>query len=317
MDRRLIYPGELPQDADILQIERNTLVALANLGSDLLLNTLDPANLTTNNVLVGGFKPTVSGLQVSLAAGRVYSFAQVDATAFGSLTADTRTVLQQGQIDAWSNTFVAPTTAGHSRKDLIQVKLTQVDDGSKVLLYYDSSNPTVPFQGPGGAGSAQNTDRRQSVTVSVKAGTSGTSPAAPTADSGYVPLLVVTTTQGSGTAVVSLASGAPIIGGLTRQHHTGATGSAPKIDLTNEATGNVLPAGYGNVKHDVFTATVGQTDFPLTTAATKVMMVTNCGIECNASADDDEMNYSLQSSNTIVRLGAAPGSGAKIAVLYV
>jgi hypothetical protein len=243
MKRRYVYPGEIPRALDFLDVQKNTLVGLARLGEDLLFGATDPANATTKT-LVAGFAPTYpGGLSLGLARGNVYTMAVVDSGVFGDAGTDTRVVLHQGEGDASVVTVGAAPGAGLSRIDLIQVQRIEADQNPAVLLYYNSANTAQALLGPGGLGTPEYLDRAQAIVISVKAGTAAASPVAPTADAGWSPLFLVTVPNGT----VNLTSGnvavdplAPFVAGLTQQHHTGAPGSAPKIDLTTEVQG-LLP----------------------------------------------------------------------------
>jgi len=247
-----VFGGQIPRTLDTLTIQRNALVALSRLAEDLLLGETDADNVTYP-VLVAGFKPAYPGnMNVNFGAGRVYEQAAVDTGTFGSAGVDARLVYQQGEYEASSLTFAAaPATVGHSRIDLVQVTRAEVDENGAVLLYYNSAQPNVPLNGPAGNNAAQSQDRTQKATLAIKQGTSGVSPVAPTADAGYTALFYVTIANGQTTITapnVTQVATAPFIAGLTSQHHTGAPGSAPKIDLTTEVTGDLPAANGGRVK---------------------------------------------------------------------
>jgi hypothetical protein len=221
-----------------MQPQRNTMVSMARLIEDLLLGQTDPADVTYP-VLVAGFKPSYAGnLSVAFTAGRVYEQDDVDTVAWGGLGTDTRQIYHQGEAEASTLTFAAaPATPGHSRIDLVQVTRAEVDENGAVLGYYNSAKPSEPLNGPANAGTSQMQDRTQKATLAIKAGTSGASPTAPTADAGYTALYTVTIPYGETTLSggnVALVADAPFIVGLTSSHHTGAVGSAPKIDALTE-----------------------------------------------------------------------------------
>jgi hypothetical protein len=257
-DRRVVFAGEIPRADDILQLQRNELYGLSRMVGNVLRGHLNPAS-ATYPTLIAGFIPSYpGGFNLTLGAGEVYSLAQIDPTAFGTLSADTRQTMQEGLYPGGTLAFAAPPgTVGESRIDLVQVKLTQVDDGSVVLLYYNSANPAMPLSGPGGGGGSQAIDRRLSVTINVKAGTASVTPVAPTPDAGFVAAYYVTLTNGD-TAItsgdVSIPATAPWIGGLTSQHHTGTPGSAPKIDLATETQGLLPTARLGFGWHNIMAA---------------------------------------------------------------
>ena len=258
MDRRLVYPGELPASLDVLDPQVFSLEAMSNLAWDVMLSTLNPS-ASAAKVLAAGFKPSFpGGMQVKLDAGRVYSMLPIDATAFSVSGVNERVVLQQGKSDGATLSFAAaPATAGHSRIDLIQVALLQQDTNFAVLPYYNSANPEEPLPGPDGTGEAQPLDRKVVAQLPVKSGVPAASPVAPAPDAGNAALFYVTVANGVTvltSAHVTVPANAAFIGGLTSQHHTGAPGSAPKLVLGNETQGNLpsvqLPTGSATFSWD-------------------------------------------------------------------
>lgn len=241
MNRPFVYGGQIPSTLNILGLATYALTAQAELAQDVLLSMLDPSSITSPTV-VAGFKPSYSGnMTATFAAGRMYEADVVDATAFGDLTADARVIYHQARNDIETLSFsAAPGTAGYSRIDLVQVAREVVDDLSTVLMYFNSANPAVPYSGPSNTGTSQPQRRRQSAVLSIKEGTAGVTPVAPTPDAGNVSLFYMTIAYGE-TEVqasnISVADNAPFIGGLLRQHHTGDAGSAPKIEMSREVTG--------------------------------------------------------------------------------
>lgn len=258
MDRPVIYGQEQPRSYDVLWGWRNALIALGWLENDV-------AGASTTVVSGMAASPTgPTSLVVNLAAGRVYQNAQIDPTAYGSLTADTNMVQQQGNVGAQSVTLTtAGLSSGQSRWALIEVGYSQVDSipssdpTGGLLYYYNSANPATPYQGPGGSGTTQNTLRSATGTVSVVYGAvaaTGTE-VPPNPSAGYVPLYLIDlafgqTTISSGQIIVagpSVGTGvpnnypyAPFLAGLLNSHHSGTTGQAPKINLPTETQG-ILP----------------------------------------------------------------------------
>lgn len=261
MDKRFVYTGEIPRTQDILQIQNNAQIAMANLAFDLALSHADPENNPAygsgSSTMIAGFKPSFPGaMQITLDYGRIYQLAQLDAQAFSTIGTDARYILQQGQADPQTLTFAAaPGTSGQSRIDLIQVALNQLDTNMVAVNYYNASNPSQPLSGPGGTGTTQPLDRKQSVTVSIKQGTPGTSPTAPTPDSGYVAAFYVTIANGTtvlSASNIAPATNAPWIGGLTAQHHLGTPGTAPQVVLGTETQGNLPSAQLPGVTNVTF-----------------------------------------------------------------
>jgi hypothetical protein len=158
-----------------------------------------------------------TGLTVSVAPGAVYASDTVDATGYGSLGTDSATLLKQGLLYGTATfTLAAPTTSGQSIDYLIEVQYQDVDGGSTLLNYYNAANPSVPYSGPANDGISQNTIRKGVCAVQVKAGTAATtgSQTAPSADSGWIGLYVVTVAYGQTsitTGNISTLASAPFV----------------------------------------------------------------------------------------------------------
>ncbi|MCW3477642.1 glycine-rich domain-containing protein, partial [Limobrevibacterium gyesilva] len=193
MDRNIVYPGSIPLDTDLLNTNRNVMVALgflaqATLGSStvvdgLALSATQPASMTVN-----------------VGPGSILALSTVDASAYGSLAADTSDPLVKMGINLVTTplAITAPATPGQSQAYLIQATFAETDTGPTVLPYYNAANPAQPYAGPNNTGASQNTVRAQWVTISLKPGVpaaSGTQ-ATPAVDAGYVGLYVVTVTNG-------------------------------------------------------------------------------------------------------------------------
>lgn len=208
MDRAIVYNAEELIETDILNGDKFAMVGLAKL-AEMALGT---------GPLASGFACTPgTGLNVAIASGQFYQQAQIDATAFSSLGTDTHTVVKQGLLmDPATLSCPAPGTPGQSINYLVEVTYQDVDTGSTLLPFYNASNPSVPYAGPGNSGVPSYTIRAGRATVQVKAGTAATTgtQTTPAADAGYSPLWVVTVANGQAsitTGNISLASGAPFI----------------------------------------------------------------------------------------------------------
>lgn len=261
MDRPQIYDQAQGRDYDVLRGWREALYGLGQLALDLL---------GSNGTVVAGFAATPTGptsLNVNLAAGDIYQSAQVDATTYGSLAADTTLTLQQGfaaaQLLAFSTSGLA---AGQSRWALVQATFTQTDDipgddpNGGLLNYINASNPTGPaWSGPGNDGATQNTRRKSVATISIIYGTVATtgSEVPPNPSANNVGLYLIDLAFGQtaitsgnilvagpsvGTGVPSNYPQAPFLTGLLNSHHSGGAGQAPKIKLGSEVQGS-LPSG--------------------------------------------------------------------------
>jgi hypothetical protein len=212
MDRNIVYPGAIPLDTDLLSINRNTMIALgfvmrATFGTDVVVDGL-------------ACTPTVPGsMAVQVGPGSLAQLSVVDATAYGSLSANSNVPLMKMGIDLSTQYFSLPppATSGKSVNYLIQACLQESDQDLTVLPYYNASNPAQPYSGPTNSGLPQATLRSQSVQLELKTGvpsSSGTQ-LTPAADMGWVGLYVVTVTYGqlviTSDSIITLPT-APIIG---------------------------------------------------------------------------------------------------------
>lgn len=197
MDRQIVYPGQIPLETDLLNTNRNTMIALGKLAGAIFG--------TSNNVVNGlSVVPTTpASLSVNVNAGEIYSLQNVDNTAYSSLPADTTdTVVKQGiQLQPVALSCPAPTTAGFSINYLIEAAYQDADTASVVLPYYNASNPSQAYSGPNNSGTAQATSRQGKVVLQAKAGIAAAtgSQTTPAVDAGYVALAVVTVANGQST----------------------------------------------------------------------------------------------------------------------
>ncbi|HXS23994.1 MAG TPA: hypothetical protein VN719_07180 [Gemmatimonadales bacterium] len=205
----IVWLGAIPLETDILNTNRNVMTALGFLIQDLLGTTTLAAGLACT---------PGSGLNVSVAPGRLYALENVDGTAYSSLAADTtHQIVKQGiLLDAATLAVPAPTTGGDSINYLIEATFQSTDTNAVILDYYNASNPTTPYTGPNNTGQAQATVRAGQIALVAKAGTqaaTGTQ-ATPAPDSGYVGLWVVSVPFGASSILsseITPYAGAPII----------------------------------------------------------------------------------------------------------
>lgn len=211
MHRQIIYPGAIPLETDLLNTNKYTMIALAKLASAIMGSSTYVRGLACT--------PTSpASMVVNVAAGEIYSLANIDGTAYSSLAADTtHSILKQGYVlDAQSFTLTAPSTSGYSINYLIQVTYADTDGGSTVLPYYNASNPSTAWSGPNNSGTSQYTVRQGLCTVSLKAGVAATTGTqkTPSPDTGYTGLYVITVDQGATTvtaANIAVYANAPFI----------------------------------------------------------------------------------------------------------
>jgi hypothetical protein len=198
MDRNIVYPSSIPQDVDILNPNRNAMVAIGYLLQATLGTT----------VVVDGLacSPAISGLGVVIGPGSITQLTTIDPMSFGSLGVDsTDPLMKMGiNISPVALNLPAPVTPGLSINYLIEAVFSEYDSTPVVLPYVNAANPSQPFSGPSNSGGAQNTLRLQRVSLQATAGyaaTSGSQPT-PTPGAGYAGLYVVSVAYGQ-TAIVS------------------------------------------------------------------------------------------------------------------
>jgi len=197
VDRVKVYPGQIASAKDILRHNRFVERGFGALAESLL----------GSGQLIDGLAATPSGgLNVTIGTGSVYEQAAVDPTAYSSLPADATLILKQGlALTPEVFNFPAPAGVGNARVYLVQYRLQVLDVDSAVVPYFDSENPTVPWQGPGDNGVAETTTRATIADLSTKSGAVAAIGAtvAPTPDAGWRGLYLVTVQNGQ--AVLSAA----------------------------------------------------------------------------------------------------------------
>lgn len=196
MDRTTIYSGQVPRTVDLLQAEQNAMVAGAKLAAAVFgTPTLVDAFTVTPT--------TPASLNVLLTPGSIYQVANLEATLWSALAADNaHSIVKQGiQLDPATFGITPPGTVGFSQVFLVEVQYQDLDSGATVLPYFNAAQPTLPFSGPGNAGTAQNTVRKGLVASQIKAGIAAAtgSQIAPTADAGWTGLYTVTVANGATT----------------------------------------------------------------------------------------------------------------------
>lgn len=246
MDRQIIYPGQIPLETDLLNTNKNTMIALSKLAAAVLGTTM-----LVNGLSVGPNSP--AALNVVVSPGEVYALANVDTNPYSSLAADTtHLVMKQGvALDAVTVACPAPTTSGFSINYLIQTAFTESDGLPVTLPYYNASNPSQAFSGPGNNGAAQNTRRFGIVVTNAKAGTAAPtgSQTTPSPDPGFVALAIVTVAYGQTTITttsIAVATTAPVIpsGGLLPAVQASSLTVAADVGAANVCVVNYQPPVY-------------------------------------------------------------------------
>ncbi len=212
MDRQIVYPGSIPLDTDLLNVQRNTMIAIgylaqATLGLGVVVDGL------------GCFPATPASLAIVIGPGSITQLSPIDPNSFGSLGADANDpVVKMGvNVTGLQFTVQPPPSSGQAVSHLVQVGFGELDAASLVLPYYNAANPAQPFSGVNNTGAAQNTQRLQRVVVQVKAGVPAPagSQVTPTADPGFVAIWSVTVGYGAqqvAASGIAQVPGAPFIG---------------------------------------------------------------------------------------------------------
>jgi hypothetical protein len=222
------WVDSLTGDSSVLQ---SVLGSTQSVVSNLILSPTDPTSLTLN--ITNGF---------------MASLQPVDASAYGSLPADTSSVLQLGFNQQTSIAIGNDLEAGQAQYVLIQCGFSQIDSDAAVLPYVNISNPAVPFNGPSNSGVSQDTVRNAVAVISLVPGTPATSGSEvpPTVSTGCVALAYVDLQAGQTTISAdqilnpdNVAGGSPsaVLAGLLNSHHSGAIGQAPQIQLGTTGPG--------------------------------------------------------------------------------
>jgi hypothetical protein len=211
MDRSIVYPGSIPLDSDILSVNRNTMIALGALAQVAL----------GSNVVVDGLgctPTTPASMSVLIGPGTVTSFGPIDATAYGTLPADTTDMTVKMGINLSATTLVltAPSGTNTAINYLVEASFLESDTNPVVLPYYNAANPSQPYSGPNNAGTAQATDRTQRVQIRLVAGAPApnNTQVTPSPDPGWVGLFVITvfnTMTSIGTGSITVYTGAPFL----------------------------------------------------------------------------------------------------------
>lgn len=241
MDRQITYPGQLLAETSLLQATKDSMIGFAKLSSALL----------GTSTVASGFAVTPTGpasLQVLCAPGEIYSLTAVDALAFSTLPADTtHSIFKQGiLLDGVTLSCPAPGTTGQSINYLVQVTYQDTDATPVLLPYYNSANPSLPFSGMGNNGLPQNTVRKGSAIVAVKAGASATTgtQVTPAPDAGYIGLYSVTVAFGQTTITagnIILLATAPLINSTL--HGLAPVFTSNPVVPNATLSGHALPLG--------------------------------------------------------------------------
>jgi hypothetical protein len=195
MDRMIVYPGAIPLDTDLLNVERGVMKGLGFLAQ---------ACLGTQTVVDGlSCRPTLpTSMQVVVGPGSILTASQVDETSYGTLASDPSNLMKMGiNIGASTFTLTAPGGPGQSINYMIEASFQEEDAVPVVLPYYNASNPAQGLAGQGNNGSSQMTQRLQVVALQMKAGAAANTGTqnTPPADAGWTAIAVITVNAGQST----------------------------------------------------------------------------------------------------------------------
>lgn len=191
MDRQMVYPGSIPLDTDLLNIQRHVMKSLGTLARAII----GDGGLVTGMGCAAGS----ANYSVTVGPGSCSMIMPTDAVQYGSLTADLTPLMQTGMlVDAVTLQLTPPPGSNQVLCWLVQARLAQVDTGPVALPYWNAANPNMPFTGPGNSGVAQATQRLLRVEVAAKPGVPQPFPAGtpPEPDAGWLGLYAVTTFTG-------------------------------------------------------------------------------------------------------------------------
>lgn len=210
MDRQIVFPSAIPLDTDLLNTNRFAMIALGGVIQSVF-------GLGTATFGLACTPTTPASLTVDVAGGGMVTLAEIDATAYGSLAADTNALMKLGYNEGITPfTLTAPTVSGQSINYLIEAAFSETDAVPIALPYYNAANPSQPFSGPSNSGTAQNTQRIQRCALQLKAGAAANTgtQVTPPVDAGWAGLYVVTVNYGQTTitsAAISVYPGAPFV----------------------------------------------------------------------------------------------------------
>lgn len=196
-DRAIVYNTAIPQTTDLLKTSKFAMLGDAFLAMSVLGNSAE-----SPSTVVSGLACTPTGpatLLVNLGPGAIFSLDATDSSAYGDLGTDPIQIYKMGiRPTTGTLTITPPATVGYSQVFLVQAILSNVDGGSEVLSYYNSSNPAIPYSGPSNSGTSQFTTRTNVCTIALKAGVAATTgtQVTPSPDAGYIALYAITVANG-------------------------------------------------------------------------------------------------------------------------
>lgn len=239
MDRIFFYPSEIPATDDMLGMQVNTMRDLGRAFHALTggATTVDGVDCTQTS------PPTMA---VNLSSGWIFYPTVVDSTAFGLLPADITGLMKAGGVSSQTMPIAAPTEAGMEVVYLLEAAGREYDNDPTVLFFRNSANPNMPLSGPANSGQPLNKLRSSVCALQLKAGAPAPvgQAVAPPVDAGWVPLWLITVSNGAlsiTSANIKPAPGAPRFkGSLSNALGSGdLSGYATHAEVNNESAARV------------------------------------------------------------------------------
>jgi hypothetical protein len=254
MDRNIVYPGSIPLDTDLLTANKNFMISLGYLAQAVFGSATIVDGLSC-------LPTTPASLNITVGPGSITQFGPIDATAYGSIPADTTDYIVKMGTNVASVVFSLspPSSVGQTMIYLVEAAFLEQDADPVVLPYYNASNPAQTYSGPGNSGTAQNTVRTQSVQLQLKAGVPANtgSQVPPAADAGWTVLYQITVANAQTEITagnITVLPAAPFVSWKLPQLRPGF-GSGVKSFLANDVF--YVPAGVTQVEVEVWGAGSG------------------------------------------------------------
>lgn len=184
MDTHIVYPGQIPQDTDLLLAQKLAALGVGGLGDVLYGRT----------AAAWGFSPTLSStaLTVTIGAGVILASGAILPTALGGegggLPADATVTTKQYLLPS-AQTLTFPGTGGTYT---LYALCSDVDTDNTLLPFWSADNPTQTQAGPNNAGTQLATRRTSQVVLTL----AQSAPAAP-ANGSVIPLMTFTVPSGA------------------------------------------------------------------------------------------------------------------------
>lgn len=152
MNRVIVYPGQVPLEADILDTNKEAMVAIARLAGAVFGNYALSHGLEVRRYGWDGANPTgetdvyptkPNALSVDIGTGTLFCNKLVDETSYSTSGTDSRTVLKQAHNTS-AVTFPLASyrpLGGEVKYINIAARISESDTGGAVLPYYNSDYP--------------------------------------------------------------------------------------------------------------------------------------------------------------------------------